>query len=271
MEVPVMPHLFCLAPKAILLAFAAIFVVGFHSTAQAGPQSLGLVMTDGPVPLTCDDGLCRAVLTSFCLERDRDTPQIGTPYRVAAGEVTLLVRRGPSLHRISANDLLRFASERDSHSVEIRLPHTVARSWQGAAFFLEVGRRVTLLADSGESGDGRDPLRIAALTGPMREVGEQTVDLAAPDIDAVRLLDRAVNRLPEIGRGGIEQSEAVWRESIGSLPGGAAPALAENAYRTCQRKTEDGLYYSFRNCLVVSHESLITGLNERYWEAVGGS
>jgi hypothetical protein len=271
MEVPAMPHLFCLAQKALFLAFAAIFVVGFHASAQAGPQSLGLVMTGGPVPLTCDDGVCRAVLTSFCLERDRDTPQIGTPYRVGAGEVTLLVRDGPSQHRIPAHDLLRFTSERDSHSVEIRLPQTAARSWQGVAFSLEVGRRVTLLPLSDESGDGRDPLRTAALTGPMREVGERTVDLAAPDIDAVRLLDRAVNRLPETGRGGIEQSEAVWRESISSLPGGAAPALAQNAYRTCQRKTEDSLYYSFRNCLVVSHESLIARLNERYWEAVGGS
>lgn len=265
-----MPHLYCLAEKALYLAIVATSVIGFQSAAEASPQALGLVMTDAPVAITCDDGVCRAVLTSFCLERDRDMPQYGTRYFLGAGDVNLLVRRGPSVRRVRADDLLRFASERGSHSIEIRLPQTVARSWQGASFFVEVGRRVTLLPGSSDSRDSRDSLRIATLTGPMREVGEQSIDLASPDIDAVRVLDRAVNLLPEKGRGGIEQSEAVWRESVSSLSARTGLALAENIYRACQRNTRGGPYYSFRNCLVVSRDRFMTKLNERYWEAAGG-
>lgn len=266
-----MPLLTPLARRLLPLSVLVLLFAGLPAAARAAPQALALVMTDVPVPVSCEGGVCRAVLTSFCLERERDTPAAGTAYRLAAGELTLVVRAGDSVRRLLAGNLVRLAADRGSHAVVARLAHAVAPAWDGADLFLEVGRRVTLLPAAAEGAEASDPSRLAALTGPLRAIGEQAVDLADPEVDVVRLLGRAVSRLPAVGRGGIAQSEAVWRESVRPLSGGAGRALAEDAYRTCRRKAEGGLYYSFRNCLVVAHDRLMARLNARYWAAVAGS
>ena len=53
--------------------------------ASAAPQALGLVATQEAMPLQCDDGVCVAFLSSFCLEEERNPPESRTAYSPAEG------------------------------------------------------------------------------------------------------------------------------------------------------------------------------------------
>ena len=59
--------------------FAALFVLPL-ATASAAPQALGLAATPEPMPLHCEDGLCTAFLTAFCLQENRPQPEDGIAY-----------------------------------------------------------------------------------------------------------------------------------------------------------------------------------------------
>lgn len=255
-----------LAAPSLVLA-AGIFV--FAGAAVAEPQALGLLASDAPIPVTCDAQGCQASLTSFCLERDRASPQAGDPYRIAAGAVRLLVRQDGGEEVVSANEMAIFTADRGHRTVSIRLSEGLAAQWRDAKLFLEVGPGVTLLPVETEDGAGRDAVEIAALTGPLRDLGSRIVDGVSAKSDTLRLLNRAINALPKLGRGGLAQSEAVWEQSLPA--DGTARRLAQRTYESCEDKTRSGLYYSFRNCLAVAHDKLIMQLNERYWDARAGS
>jgi len=253
---------------ALSLAFA-VGVFSFTNSATAEPQALGLLASDAPIPVTCDDKGCRASLTSFCLERDRASPQAGDPYRLAAGELRLLVRRDGGEAVLPANEVAVFKADRGHRTVSFRLTESFAEQWRNAALFLEIGPGVTLLPALQQDASTRDAVEIAALTGPLRELGSRIVDSASARTDSVRLLNRAINALPKVGRGGLAQSKAVWHRSLPA--DGTERRLARRAYESCEDKTRSGLYYSFRNCLMVVHDKLIMQLNERYWDARAGS
>ena len=255
-----------LAAPSLVLA-AGIFV--FAGAAVAEPQALGLLASDAPIPVTCDTRGCEASLTSFCLERDRASPQAGDPYRIVAGELRLLVRHDYGEEVLPANDIAVFTADRGHRTVSIRLSEDLAAQWPAAKLFLEIGSGATLLPADEEDGAGRDAVEIAALTGPLRDLGSRIVDGASAKSDTLRLLNRAINALPKLGRGGLAQSDAVWEQSLPA--DGTARRLAQRTYESCEGKTRSGLYYSFRNCLAVAHDKLIMQLNERYWDARAGS
>ena len=126
------------------LALAA-GLMAFAGTVAAEPQALGLLASDAPIPVTCDAQGCQATLTSFCLERDRASPQAGEPYRIAAGELRLLVRHGNGEELLPANGLVVFTADRGHRTVSVRLSEDVSAQRQDAELFLEIGPGVTLL------------------------------------------------------------------------------------------------------------------------------
>ena len=52
--------------RIVTLGIVLSLVIG--GRASAAPQILGLLATMAPTPLTCDDGLCSAQFSAFCLQ-----------------------------------------------------------------------------------------------------------------------------------------------------------------------------------------------------------
>ncbi len=72
--------------------FAALFVGIPSQDSLAAPQILAVLASEDGVSLACANGNCQADLSTFCLQRARPTPAIGTKYVPAAqGQFTLVV------------------------------------------------------------------------------------------------------------------------------------------------------------------------------------
>ena len=92
------------------------------SAAQGAPQILGLIASNGAVPLTCAKDACTAELSSFCLQRERPVPPAGTAYS-PVGAVTLVLTGADGTRRtLAAAEPLRFESERNYTAVVVSLP-----------------------------------------------------------------------------------------------------------------------------------------------------
>src|SRR5262245_11362605 len=98
---------------ASLLAAAAALALS-AGAASAAPQILGIVASNGALPLVCDDQGCRVELSTFCLQQPRANPEVGQQYTLAdAASVTLIGRNaaGETL-RLPAGPYLSFVSDR---------------------------------------------------------------------------------------------------------------------------------------------------------------
>jgi hypothetical protein len=255
----------------VILSALIVPATAQRANADPGLQALALVESAAPVPLSCDARACTARLTSFCLEPERNSPQAGERYRLAAGEITLIVHGPNSTERIEAAALTTFIVERSHRAVRLSVPVDPAIRGTAKESFIEVGSRVTLLPLVEGPGTARDAAELALLTGPLRALGAAHVDRAGPEIDAARVLNRAIDKLPDTGRGGFGTSETLWARSLAGSASTEGRRLAGQAYGTCQRKAAAGLYYSLRNCLIQHHDDLTQGLNENYWQSRAGS
>ena len=63
-----------------LAAGVALAISAMAAPAGAAPQVLGMMASSDPIPFTCNDRECYALVGSFCLQRDRDVPGFGEPY-----------------------------------------------------------------------------------------------------------------------------------------------------------------------------------------------
>ncbi|MEC7574721.1 MAG: hypothetical protein VX973_07505, partial [Pseudomonadota bacterium] len=71
------------------------------SAAVAGqPQALGLFAAAYPVPMRCEVGTCRAVLSSFCLQQDHRSPSAADAYRMVRPDTVWLVGHDAASRRI---------------------------------------------------------------------------------------------------------------------------------------------------------------------------
>ncbi|MCH7931148.1 MAG: hypothetical protein IH906_02920 [Proteobacteria bacterium] len=258
----------------LLVVLAAAAIALPLGGARAAPQALGLVATNGPVPLRCFAGECAAEFSAFCLQQARDLPAPGTAYRAVGDALSLIViaADGKS-RRLPGAEQLTFVTERSFTAVRIALPKRALEAFGAVRAAVEVGARITLVpvAVAGDPNPQSD-LEIATATGPLRATGERLVDNSGAAADAMRITERAINALPERGRVGAEAGEQLWRETVANSGiEGEAVARANEAYGSCRQKVDVGFNYSLRNCLKNKHDQLILELNVRYWRATVGS
>ncbi len=247
----------------------ALAVLGFSAAAaQASPQILALLSTDGTVPLYCRGAVCSAELSAFCLERHRATPEAGTPYRAAPNAVLVLVVTGAdgSVREIDARGLAQFASVRDMTAVRVSVDRRALGD--AARIGIRSGAETALLPVHQER---HGPPRLSADTdrvaGPVR-AGARGVDRSA-DAAVARDLARALDILRH-----DDEAAAV------RLAGAAQPVVQACATRvadeTARRRETIGVYGhwtgrgivgapSLRSCLEEAHASLMTRLNLRFW------
>ncbi|MEC8135555.1 MAG: hypothetical protein VX107_05315 [Pseudomonadota bacterium] len=74
-----------------ILAAAFTGALSVSAAAAGQPQALGLVASADPVPMRCEAGTCRAVLSSVCLHQDHRSPSAADAYRMARPDTVRLV------------------------------------------------------------------------------------------------------------------------------------------------------------------------------------
>ena len=66
----------------------------------AAPQVLAVLSSSSGIPFICSDGQCRAELSTYCLQKDRDPPRTGAAYQPAsADDFALVITVGNGVRR----------------------------------------------------------------------------------------------------------------------------------------------------------------------------
>jgi len=261
--------------RAGLVCLAAGASLGlFAGSASAAPQMLGVVASAEPVPMHCEDGVCRAELSAFCLQKERTMPEDGTSYDALEPEKLALVVKGAdgSVHTLPAGGL-SIESRRSQVAVEVSLPENVAHELGAVELAVKAAPDLALV-----------PVVAANDASPFRpaEVARAHDTLAAADVlfarDVARtrmahLLNRLINALPGDTGADPANAEQAWQRVTGTPSRLAAsdPVLSEagQIYQSCRLGLADIWPSGLRRCLEVSHDAVMGGLNADVWNIVG--
>ncbi len=241
------------------------------SAAKAAPQSLGVIASDGIVPLHCVNGVCSAELSSFCLQPNRRVPPPGTEYSAFDDEAVTLVLTMPdgTIQRTAAPGHLRFVSSRNYTAVTASIAALDVTRMGAVAAAVEIGEGMTLLpvprlGDLEPQSDADIELAVAARRG----TGTRIVD-HDDDATAARALNLVINQLSPEAHASVTPREALWRNAlqIGQTNfDGSGMSRAAKLYRACQTPHDNDA--ALRWCLQLRHDGLVIRLNSDYWEAL---
>ena len=262
-------------------AFATLLITGLAAgvpgAAQAAPQALALVETQGKINLTCVGATCSAELTSFCLDSSRFSPRKGMHYTLATPELVQLTGTTAAGRKITleASKVARFVSARRHLAVRLSVSRAKLRTFGLDHLSVEVAADAALLPVPTPN----DPTAITSaeaelLTGPLRKLGSQIVDHNSTRMQAARITSRMINLLPPgagTGRGAVEP---VWRRATAAAtPQGKALSpearkKARGALELCRFVSRMNSSISLKRCLQEKHDGLVDFLNSEYWKAV---
>jgi hypothetical protein len=254
--------------------FAALPLTSIALTfapAQAAPQILALMATIAPVPMTCVDGTCTAELSAVCLQERRPTPSTGTVYRPAEGtDITMTVTGPDGVSRtLRVEAALSFTSLRQYNAVKVSLPEATVRKLGGGAAALSVGPMASIVPIPVD-GDP-EPLsagEIANYTGPLRAAAEDAFRRDSARVNATRILNQMVNRLPTHSGDGIEKADALWKKTVGTDVTAEARQFLNHALKDCRETMRIGVQPSLRSCLSYQHDYLSGENTTNAWRAM---
>lgn len=250
--------------------FGALTLAIASAPAMAAPQILGLVASDEAVPMQCEGGTCTALLSAFCLQKDRLPPDFGTAYRPARpNDVTLTVTMADGRrHRFDAAELARFQSRYGYTAIQADLTLAALGIDTPASVAIEIAPRAAMLPTP-RPGDG-DPLteeEVAMATGPARLAAETVLEGSWDSARAARVALHLINALPLDGDIDATTREGLWRR----VAGADAPLRARRMFDACGRTVEQSVGYPLRKCLEERHERLQIENTHEFWESLGGS
>lgn len=251
-----------LSPSAVAILMLAM------PCAQAAPQALGLVVSNGVLtPLRCDGTSCSGGVSSFCLQYARPAPDAGSEYRLAEGADIAIVgqRADGSIIRLSADSLVTIRSRAGFSSVTISVPESQLRTMGVAKAALEIAPLASVLpvAVAGDS-DPETPTEIDNATGPERRLARLTFETPSPKSDAARVITLVINSLPADEPKSPAGREAVWRSAM-KLAAGApldpqGLVIASRIYRDCGGAVDAGFATALDDCMETAQQNLIGGL-----------
>jgi hypothetical protein len=256
-----------------LCAALGMMTVGFSHPAAAAPQVLGVMASDGPVPLVCSDGVCRAEVTAFCLQEERSVPPDDTLYEpVGTAPMTLVLKRADgSTQRLDAAREVSVSSRRGFTAVTIAAPETLLARHAAVSAELEIGPNVTV-APVPVAGDPKpqSPEEIALASGPMRQLATARLEQGSA-ATAARLTERLINALPPQDQETAEVRSALWDTALSSASANPeAVALARRAFDGCQSALANGYTRNMRHCLELQHGAFLIERNEAFWREAAG-
>jgi hypothetical protein len=240
----------------------------------AAPQALALVATHGGTVLICEDGVCSAEFSAFCLQQDRSSPPQGTAYRLQdanAVKVTGVTEDGVPL-TLDPKPFLKFRSLRTHVAVRISVDSAALAARRLRTVSVEVGENVTL-APVAVVGDAnpQDAAGLVVAAGPLRTVGSRIVDSNANRMDAARLTSRLINDIDANGRPQTNVTATLWQRAVGPdiQTSATAQGMARGALNLCQFAVEVRGIANIKGCLQQHHDKFVDYLNANYWKAVG--
>ncbi len=254
---------------------AAAFMIGI-GPAAAAPQILGIVASNGALPLTCDGQGCHADLSTFCLQQPRANPDLGQRYQLAdANSVTLVgTKSNGEIVRLPAASYVSFTTDRGFTSVEVVLPADRLAALGLASVAVEVERQASLVplaAASDPSPQSQDEIALAL--GSYRAQGSKFFDDKGEAADAIRLTNRMINALPPHQRHPADTDGHLIDLALQS--GAAARAdpagirLARDYHESCKLKVDVTHHVdSMLSCLQGTHDRLVANTNVDFWRSL---
>ncbi|MGH6932470.1 MAG: hypothetical protein ACREEE_08550 [Dongiaceae bacterium] len=258
-------------------ALAAVMTLSIGDAAAA-PQILGIVASNGPVPLSCDDQGCRADLSTFCLQQPRANPDEGQVYRLSEGAPITLIGKNAAGHSVylPAAPYISFTTARGFTAVQVSLSAAVMAELGLQSVSVEVGRKATLIPfETADDANPQSAEEIALATGTLREQGQKFFDDTGQSGDAIRLSNLMANELPPQGRRPSDTDGHILNAALAAPAGqSAGPAgieLAKSMYLTCVNKTDVTHHIdNMRNCLEGTHDRLVVNTNIDFWNSLNG-
>lgn len=262
---------------ATVLTLSALAGLGVGQAQATEPQILGLVASNGAMPLVCGEEICAVELSAFCMQERAPVPPVGTPYGLTAdgaASITLEATRADGGRvRLPVAELARFVSARSNRSVRLEIPVAALSDVGLSRPAVTIDSRAVVVPRALLASD--DPAavaEIALVTGPLREVAERIVDRAGAGTAAAQITNRLINAVPDDLYGDVENRTALWHETVRN----GDPALqhdaeglemAREAFDRCAGLPGGG-FITFRQCLAARHDIFLSPQNRAYWEAV---
>lgn len=254
--------------KLFSVVSGLVFIL-FSAPVGAAPQILGLVATVQPIPLTCVGGICKAEVTTVCLQEHRVAPRPGQAYKVGAGTQITLNILGKS---IAARDKVSITTRRHYTSVVISLPKSVVRKYgKGQASI-----SIAALASAVPVPNATDKVPLTAYeiekyTGPLRQIAENVFERDNINVATTRHLNQVINRLPDDYADDQAQFEKSWAKVANDKSRKMTPEVARATTQianTCREEFTVGKYIAMRSCLEQHHDVLASDTNNRVWKAM---
>lgn len=258
---------------------AGLMISALSLPAGAAPQILAALPTSVGIPLACQDGICQADLSTYCLQQKRPAPSHGTVYMpAAADDFKLIVRTADGTRTVAAGEHVSFVESRGFMAIAAVIEERHLAALGGTEALITVGDAASLLPVPVPHDP--NPLteeEIAYVTKWRRDQGADVVD-KAPHAKAAQVLASIANRLPRYGTTEPAKLESIWEEAIGDEFEGVRPdmvmPIVQRARLEFQQCRSGGAQYSFggiRRCLEYRHDNIIRDLNIDFWETKPGS
>jgi hypothetical protein len=246
------------------------------ANAAAAPQVLGIVASNGKLPLLCDERGCRGDLSTFCLQQPRANPEPGQRYRLAdARSITLIgTDANGATVRLPAAPYMTFVSDRGFTAVEVSLPGEVLARFGLATVAVEVARDASLIpVAAAADGNPQSPDELTVALGAHRQQGEKFFDDTGQAGDAIRIANVMINELPKNHRQASDTDghvlAAALRADAARAADPAGVALARDYYESCRIKTDVTHHVdSLRSCLQGTHDRLVINTNVDFWNSL---
>lgn len=245
--------------RCVLIVAATLVLAAVTSPAEAAPQILALLETPAPMPMVCAGGSCTAELSTICLEKHRQMPVPGTPYRAASPEHVRVVLTARDGQRTTLDaGRLAFRSTRGYSAVEVTVPRAVLAGRDVVSAEVSVARLATVVPVPA-AGDER-PITAAELaraTGLRRMAALRAEHMDAPLVTAARAADRLLN-------GAAEDWTRLARD-LGVAPDDAGIRQAQEIAATCHAYADQGGKDGYGGCLRFRHDGLMDQVNGTYY------
>ncbi len=271
------------------MLFAATCLFGLANLtpgAVAAPQALLLVATGDDLQLVCERGECAAEVSTICLQQERATPLLGTPYAVIE-DPEEEPRLQPALtlvgHTVDGSEvtlpaagMLAITAERGHSAVKLSVPRAVLQTFGVTSLTVRLARHVALAPEMADGDPMQTEAERALVRGPLRRAAEQVLTRSGEQMAGARIVRDVINAMPRGRRASPAERGAAWRQALGIRSAGTPDEISDGAlgqagkaYRICRGLGSAVLAFGdYRDCLKLMHDELINTVNGAYWDAL---
>lgn len=265
--------------RIALFAIVTVFILAPSQPAQAAPQILAALEAQEGMPFVCDGATCETDITTFCLQRDRESPRTGTLYAPAERSHFLLrvTSRGGTVSDIPATDVT-FTSGRGFTHVRVSMPADRLATLGAESARLVVTRQASLIP-AALPGDA-DPISKAErdyVINSLRAIGEELVD-DQPLARSAKIVGRVASAITDFyARPSPAAVDRLWTDVLDDMApvlkqdGGTVIDRAQREIDLCARPGHHHSMAGVKSCLEYRHGDLMRDLNIDYWNRKPGS